>query len=196
MGCNSSTTASQPGPAGAGGKKGVLSGTIKYTYIDGGYGRADPLQQMWDYHGQPCEKIGVEVGKQGTTEFGTGMPQVAANIGGKTTNWGQMGAILRSFGIRYGYYNPKDWKTARYCDPIVDSYADVLATLTAFAYNEDQSKADELGAKYVGTCGKFNGLIEKGMAHHGGKFSAGNSVTISDFVLCSYFGNLVNNPNH
>ena len=37
-------------------------------------------------------------------------------------------------------------------------------------------------------------FLEKNMTHHGGKFAAGNQITIADFVLCSYFGNLIKNP--
>ena len=54
MGCNSSTTASSPGAAS--GKKGIVPGTVKYSYFDVGYGRADPLEQMFSHHGQPHEK--------------------------------------------------------------------------------------------------------------------------------------------
>ena len=41
---------------------------------------------------------------------------------------------------------------------------------------------------------KFNGLIEKTMAHSGGKYVAGNKMTIADFVLASYMGNYIMNP--
>ena len=47
MGCNSSTTASQPSPAGGVGKKmGMMSTPVEYNYFNVGYGRADPIEQM------------------------------------------------------------------------------------------------------------------------------------------------------
>jgi len=42
--------------------------------------------------------------------------------------------------------------------------------------------------------GKFHGLIEAALTKHGGKYCAGNTVTIADFVLASYVGNYINNP--
>ena len=70
----------------------------------------------------------MEPGKQTQSEFGSGLPQVKA--GGK--NMAQFGAIMHSLGIKLGYYDPKDWKAARYCDPIVDTWGDV-ANATAAA---------------------------------------------------------------
>ena len=88
---------------------------------------------MFEYHGQPHVKASLSEQEWGAKknagdcgEFG-GLPQVDIMVGGKKVNMGQMGAILRSFGIRFGYYNPRDWKQASLIDPIVDTFADVLA---------------------------------------------------------------------
>jgi len=35
--------------------------------------------------------------------------------------------------------------------------------------------------------------MEKNLEHHGGKFAAGNQVTIADFAMASYVGNYVVN---
>ena len=40
----------------------------------------------------------------------------------------------------------------------------------------------------------YHGLMEKNLEHHGGKFTAGNQVTIADFVMASYIGNYIVNP--
>lgn len=37
-------------------------------------------------------------------------------------------------------------------------------------------------------------MVERNLNHHGGKWSAGNCITISDFVLASYIGNFIMNP--
>ena len=50
----------------------------------------------------------------------------------------QFGAIMHSFGIRYGFYDPKDWKAARYCDPIVDCWGDEMNLLGAWAFAPDE----------------------------------------------------------
>ena len=104
----------------------------------------------------------------------------------------QFGAIMHSLGIKLGYYDPKDWKAARYCDPIVDTWGDIANT-TAGAIFAPPDKQPEMFEKLVGVCNKFSGLIEKTLAHHGGKYMAGSKMTIADFVVASYAGNYVMN---
>ena len=186
MGCNSSTA----GSAGAPTKAGKIPGKVVFQYFQGG-GRADPIEQMCAHAGQPYEKVTIAApGQQGQSEFGTGLPQVKA--GGK--DMAQFGAIMHGLGIKLGYYDPKDWKAARYCDPIVDTWGDVANASAGFLFAPDDKKPEML-EKLVTICCKFNGLIEKGMNHHGGKFAAGNKMTIADFVLASYAGNYVMNDN-
>ena len=62
----------------------------------------------------------------------------------------------------------------------------------AFAPDEE-AKAAGL-AKLEDVCTRFNGLVEKNFNHHGGKFVAGNKMTIADFVMASYLGNFIYNP--
>ena len=38
--------------------------------------------------------------------------------------------------------------------------------------------------------------MEKTLTHHGGKFAGGSKVTIADFILASYIGNCLENPNN
>ena len=42
----------------------------------------------------------------------------------------QFGAIIRHFGIRYGYYNPKDFQMAKYIDPVVETWGDVMGSMS------------------------------------------------------------------
>ena len=76
-------------------------------------GRGDPLRQMFEYHGQPYKKVGYKIpeweamkaqGEGG--EFGGGLPQATYTENGVEHRLAQFGAILRHFGVRYGYYNP------------------------------------------------------------------------------------------
>ena len=129
-------------------------------------------------------------------EFGGGLPQVYCVENGKTTRMAQFGAILRSFGIRYGYYNPKDWRQARYIDPIIDTWADLQAALTAWGFSPPGSpQQDEALVKFEALTKKFYGLIEQNMNHHNGKYSAGDTISVADFVCASFFGNYVlSNP--
>lgn len=105
----------------------------------------------------------------------------------------QFGAILRSFGIRYGYYNPRDWKACRYIDPVVDTFADVLGaqSMVAFAQDDEGRKAGM--EKFCGVIVKFAKLLEANMAHHKGKYAAGNSITIADFVVAGLMQGVTRN---
>lgn len=108
----------------------------------------------------------------------------------------QFGAIMRSFGIRYGYYDPKDWKAARYCDPIVDTWGDMMNAVAAFAFAQDDEGRNTASTKLLELSGKFNMMVEKGMVVHKGKFVAGANMTIADFVMASYIGNFLKNANN
>ena len=150
MGCGSSASASEPGSGGSrtvsgGSQKGknLFPDTVEFHYF-GLNGRADPLRMMFEYHGQAYKKIeetpeGWEAKKaagQGG-EFGGGLPYAECKVGGKQMRFAQFGAILRMFCIRYGYYNTKDWKCARYHDPIVDTWADALGLSSAILFGPE-----------------------------------------------------------
>ena len=104
-----------------------------------------------------------------------------------------MGAILRHFGVRYGYYNPRDYRQAIMADEVVDTFADVMGALAGvlFAGPDEQAAMAE---KYVGAARLFHGVIGKNMNAHKGSYAAGNTVTIADFVMASYVGNYLTNP--
>ena len=151
MGCGSSASASEPGSGGSskavsgGSQKGkiLFPDTVEFHYF-GLNGRADPLRMMFEYHGQAYKKIdetpeGWEAKKaagQGG-EFGGGLPYAECKVQGKQMRFAQFGAIIRMFCIRYGYYNTKDWKCARYHDPIVDTWADALGLSSAILFGPE-----------------------------------------------------------
>ena len=66
----------------------------------------------------------------------------------------------------------------------MDAYSKIL-------FEEEKAAPTE---KFAEVAGKFNALVEANFVKHGGKYCAGNSITIADFVLASYVGNFVNNP--
>ena len=96
MGCGSSAAASEPGAGGGsravsgGAQKGknCYPGTVKLVYFDLN-GRADPIRQMFEYHGQKyektCETFETWAAKKAAGqggEFG-GLPYTECEIGGK-----------------------------------------------------------------------------------------------------------------
>ena len=88
-------------------------GEVKVLYF-AAPGRADPLIQMFAYHGHPYHKEVASFDEWNERkargdggEFGGGLPQVFfRDEAGKEQRLSQTGAILRSFGIRFGYYDP------------------------------------------------------------------------------------------
>lgn len=174
---------------------------VTWYYLDGN-GRGDPLMQMFEYHGQPHEKVTYSMpqwtalkAKGEGGEFGGGLPQVNFAADGQNVNMAQMAAILRSFGARYGYYDPANWRQSRLIDPIVETYSDVLNGMAKII----QAKADkdQLMKEFkTGVAAKFHSLLEKTLATHSGKFIVGDKVTIADFVLASHISNnLINEKN-
>ena len=59
--------------------------------------------------------------------------------------------------------------------------------------NDDDIKTQAI-EKCVERATKFHALIEKNLEHHGGRFAAGDKVTIADFIMASYIGNYLLNP--
>lgn len=81
-----------------------------------------------------------------------------------------------------------------YIDPIVDTFADIMNAMSAVLFApEGADKTPQIEA-YMGIAKKYHGLMEKTLEHHGGRFAAGNQVTIADFVMASYVGNYLVNP--
>ena len=96
------------------------------------------------------------------------------------------------FCIKFGYYNTKDWKAARYGDMIVDTFADVLGASSKILFGPPEKK-DENTAAFIAIAKKFHCMVECNLNHHGGKWAAGNNVGIADFIMASWVGNFVMN---
>ena len=54
----------------------------------------------------------------------------------------RFGPVLRSLGIRYGYYNPKDWRQTMLIDPVVETWTEVINELYKIVV--DDSKQDAI----------------------------------------------------
>ena len=210
MGCTSSAstagTVSQGKGAAAkatgGAKKGCINACIDLWYFEF-CGRADPIAQMFEYHGQQWKKTGwtqedwgaAKAKNNGSTgEFGGGLPQVKFTVGGKKMDCSGLSAIMHMFGVKFGYYDPKNFKEACMIDPMVETFGDVISCIggVAFAADADKPAAIE---KFTKVTTAFMSLVCKVMDSHKGKWFVGNKITIADFIMASFMGNLVNNPN-
>ena len=192
MGCGSSATASNPG-AQANTKRPGITSEITVMYFEGAFARASVLVHLFEYVGQPWkwnklsqEKYGQMCAAGEMGEFGKGLPQIQVSMNGKSQQMAQTNAILRSFGMRYGLYDPRDWKAARYCDQVVETNGDVIGACFPI-----------LGGgpiePFLAVTKKFHNMIEKNLAHHGGKYVAGNKITIADITTCSYISCFIKN---
>ena len=107
-------------------------GKLRLLYFEGGYARADPIRFLLyhadiDFVDESISTVEWASRKKSdnlTGEFGD-LPILTC----KGKQMGQSIAILRSLGIKHGYYFPADWKSAYYCDVVVDCWADVFESM-------------------------------------------------------------------
>ena len=72
-------------------------------------------------------------------------------------------SVLRSLGIKHGYYTPADWKTAYHTDVIVDCWVDIFESMGKISFSDasEEEKAIEI-TKSIETVHKpMLGLMEK-----------------------------------
>ena len=146
MGCDGSIEASSAQKMGRGPTQGrQLVEHVKIEYFPV-LGRADPLVQMFEYHGQRYTKSDVndeawkkfkQTGHAG--EFSC-LPIITLTNKGREKELSQTLATLRCFGIKYGYYNPTNWKEARLIDPILDTWANILAAQAKIVYGVEKTE--------------------------------------------------------
>ena len=185
-------------------KKGAINACIEMWYFDGLCGRADPIAQMFAYHGQDWKKRGWSQEEWGAAkaknngmcgEFNGGLPQVKFTVGGKKMDCSGLSAIMHMFGVKYGYYDPKNFKQASLVDPIIESFGDVIGCVGGVAFAPEGEAKNAAIQKFTDVTKRFLMLVDKALSSHSGKWVAGNSITIADFVMASFYGNLVMNPN-
>ena len=82
---------------------------------------------------------------------------------------------------------------AQYTDPIVDTFGDLMGHLAKIMFAPADADKMPLIFSYLEFVKKFHMLVENNLEHHGGRFAAGNQVTIADFVMASYVGNYLIN---
>ena len=105
---------------------------------------------------------------------------------------GQSMAILRALGTKYGYYTPTDFKTAYYTDVVLDCWVDMHdksngAILGKKSPEEHQGIIDNVHVPALN-------VMEKQLATHGGKFIAGDKLTIADCAMVAMLVNIWENP--
>ena len=101
---------------------------------------------------------------------------------------------MRYYGIRNGYYVPTSHEMSRYVDPVVETFGDLLTAMSKLMFAPASSDKMPLIFAYVEFAKKYHTMLENNLSHHGGRYAAGNQLTIADFVMASYIGNYLVNP--
>ena len=123
----------------------VDTGPIRITYFRG-YGRADPIRFMLSHKGVPFEEVGVTPENWGarkalgdTGEMG-GLPIVNGG-GAPLAGMQQLSAIMRNYGLKYGYYPSRaaEWAKCGKIDEIIYTWADILSPISFILMAEDMT---------------------------------------------------------
>ena len=79
-------------------------------------------------------------------------------------------------------------------DPLVDTFADVMEVLTKIVFaTSDEDKKAAVG-KFGELAKKVHKVAEASLQQHGGRYIAGDAITIGDFVMASYASHYVLDP--
>ena len=70
----------------------------------------------------------------------------------------------------------------------------MLGKLSGFMFAPPDQQPAAIEA-YIGLAKKYHAIVERNLTHHGGKFAAGDQITIADFVMASHIGNYIENAN-
>jgi glutathione S-transferase len=107
----------------------------------------------------------------------------------------QSWAILRFLGRKYGYY-PEDPETAWKVDSTIDAVEDYLNAYFKYNFEKDEDKKAIHKENWLKMLPVWVAAIEKRITSNGGKYVAGEKITIADFALAAAgFNMLLNEAN-
>ncbi len=172
---------------------------MKLFYFDI-YGRAESIRFLLSHAKVKYENIHVngdsmnDLKTSGKLEFGQ-VPMLETKDGQHLC---QSWAILRFLGRKLGYY-PDDLDTAWKIDSTIDAAEDYFNTYFKFNFESVESIKAANKENWLKLVPVWINAIEKRITSNGGKFVAGNKITIADFAVAAVaFNLLVNeaNPHH
>jgi glutathione S-transferase len=107
----------------------------------------------------------------------------------------QSWAILRYLGRTYGYY-PNDAELAWKIDSTIDAVEDYIVAYFKYNFEMHEEKKAVFKEAWLKLLPIWVAAIEKRLEANGGKYMAGDKITIADFALAYVaFGLLLNDDN-
>ena len=169
---------------------------MKLHYFDI-YARAEPIRFLLSHAKVEYEDVLVpgwdlsELRAQGKLEFNQ-VPVLEKD--GKL--FSQSWAILRYLGRTYGYYPESSPETAYTIDSTIDAIEDFLTAFFRFNFEPNADKKAVFKENLLKMAPIWVAAIEKRLEKSGGKYIAGDKITIADFALAAVaFDNLLNEAN-
>ena len=96
--------------------------------------------------------------------------------------------------MKFGYYNPSDWKKAGFVDMIVETENEILSAFgKVLLFTADADKPAELEKLKNGALSNLLKICEKQISKDQTKFIAGEELTIADFALSALTFNILKN---
>jgi glutathione S-transferase len=167
---------------------------MKLYYFDI-YGRAESIRFLLSH--AKVEYENVNAGpimadlKKDKLEFGQ-VPMLETADG---KHFVQSWAILRYLGRTYGYY-PNDAELAWKIDSTIDAVEDYVVAYFKYNFESNEEKKAVFKEAWLKNLPMWVAAIEKRLEANGGKYIAGDKITIADFALAYVgFGLLLNEAN-
>jgi glutathione S-transferase len=168
---------------------------MKLYYFDI-YGRAESIRFLLSHAKVEYENVLIngeklaEMKASGVLEFGQ-VPMFEADGKHYCQSW----AILRFLGRKYGYY-PEDPETAWKIDSTIDAVEDYFNGYFKYNFEKDEERKKVAKENWLKMLPIWVSAIEKRITENGGKYVAGDKLTIADFALASAgFNMLLNEAN-
>lgn len=152
-------------------------------YYFPGFGRVEPIRSLLEHAGANYEYKTIEQKDwPALKQKYQSLPAIEFHEDGRVFN--QANAIMRYFGMRYGYY-PLDLQQQYECDMLADFYSDIFLDLVNPFIAPDAKSKDQAIKKLFDTRLPYIMKIIKPRLEKGG-WLVGSKMTTADF----FFGNI------
>jgi glutathione S-transferase len=166
---------------------------MKLHYFDI-YGRAESIRFLLSHAKIKYENVLInndtlkDLKASGNLEFGQ-LPMLETEDGKHLC---QSWAILRFLGRKYGYY-PDEAEIAWKIDSCVDAVEDYLNAYFKFNFESNEERKAQFKENWLKMLPEWIAAIEKRITSNGGKYVAGDKITIADFALAAVGFNMLFN---